>query len=264
MEPTSCPASLQFQLVVEDEAHHTCKCKDFMRMLKTMMEKSDCVLCLADTAQSTASSFDTLTGDMTQVNLTEVVRSTQRIVSGAMSFQMASYKMETVSHVHHEGPPLRTYIFPPVADPYAAYVTETVRALTDICKQHKDLSLHNRLAILVPDEAFKTEYVPRLEKALASALGTTQLQVRSSCEALKHVAHKAQSSHSEWIIRDTLEAFDGLEKWFIFMVAMGQSLATSDSVTEHERRSCMYRGLTRAQWQGVVINEHAKEAGSSF
>ena len=48
---------------------------------------------------------------MVEVVLTEVVRSTQRIVAGAGAFQLGDKKLMTTSQHNASGPPLKTFVF---------------------------------------------------------------------------------------------------------------------------------------------------------
>ena len=101
--------------------------------------------------------IDYPTGEVVEVVLSEVIRSTERIVAGAGAFQLGDKKLRTTSQHNATGPPLKTLIFDASADAgarEAAYVTHTIRALRHISTTLGDLDLHDRVAILVPDGAF--------------------------------------------------------------------------------------------------------------
>ena len=112
-------------------------------------------------------SFPTL-----DVDLDEVVRCSERVVLAAMAFQAGGAKRigETKS-MSTVGPRPASFIFDVDGGGdavFAAYVNETVAAVEHVKKEFPNLSLHNRLAIVVPDDAFKSSL---LAGGLAARLG---------------------------------------------------------------------------------------------
>ena len=60
----------------------------------------------------------------------------------------------------------------------------------------------------------------------------------------------------EHIICETLEAFDGLERMFVIAVDMDSAVDRASFDDRNDSRCRLYRALTRAQMQAVVVNEH--------
>ena len=86
--------------------------------------------------------------------LTEVVRSSQRIVAGAGAFQLGDNKQQVVCQHNAEGPPLKSFLFELSGPPLIAYAEQTVLALKHVMSTFASLRLHDRVAILVPEEEF--------------------------------------------------------------------------------------------------------------
>ena len=105
-------------------------------------------------------------GDTVAVKLTEVVRSTKRIVAGSAMFQVtAGRKAETTSASASVGPPLEAVLFD-AADARGAtvdlYASRVAKAVEGLAATYRGLSLHDRVAIVVPDEDFADALRQRL------------------------------------------------------------------------------------------------------
>ena len=102
--------------------------------------------------------------------LSEVVRSTKRIVSGAAAFQLeAGRKAETVTHTASTGPPLVARIFRSVPGDALAerYAREVVEALKAVRRQLADLDdLDDRVAVVGPNDNFVEKLREPLDRAL--------------------------------------------------------------------------------------------------
>ena len=90
-------------------------------------------------------------------------------MAGASPFQLGS---EPVTSAGTDGPPLKTFLFDVSkaaaekgdwATQYAHYVVD---ALRHVAKAFPGISLHKRVALLVPDDGFKSALEPVLWKAL--------------------------------------------------------------------------------------------------
>ena len=114
--------------------------------------------------------------------LSEVVRSTKRIVAGAAAFQLeAGRKAETSTHSASAGPPLVARVFTTSKgdDSCLTYAREVVEALAAIRRQLVDLEdLDDRVAVVGPDEAF----IEKLRGPLARALGGFELVDAATAE----------------------------------------------------------------------------------
>ena len=245
-----------YDLVVVDEAHHIYGDPISAEVVNLDVDRSAARVFLSDASQSLGKGIDF--PDTGKVHLNEVVRSSKRIITAASSFQLGQHKDETRCRCFHEtdGMPLRSYIFEVEGDRFECYASQTLRALKAIQKDFQGLSLHNRVAIIVPDAEFRKELSPALSKALADRNDTTRMfqlidsQNSSACIEGLH----ASTEGGEWLVLDEIANFDGLER--LIVVAVGL-----DAVIERERddtlatRSRLYRGLTRAQMLACVVNE---------
>lgn len=146
-----------------------------------------------------------------------------------------------------------------------------------------DLSLHNRLALVVPDAAFLERLRPELCKALdehfpkrcfclvdaitASAdLGrsfATEHEGQDDCD-------DADCGKGEWLVCDTINQLDGLERLVVLAVGLDSIINSEDSNTSVadgaplETRSMLYRAVTRAHLMFLVVNEFLRGGWLEF
>ena len=154
-----------FDLVVVDEAHHLYRDDKLRSLLERQIRASARRVILSDLSQSDGRLVSY--PSMQEVLLTEVVRSSKRVVAGAMQFQLGG-EAKLLTQCHHEstGPPLRTFLFDAGDDRIGKYASETVCAIDAIVSDFSGLSLHDRVAIILPNHDFATELKPRLETHL--------------------------------------------------------------------------------------------------
>jgi len=231
------------------------------------MQSEAQVVCLSDDGQAREVNF--APGGLHEVNLHEVVRCTPRIVAGAMSFQVGSYKPFTACHLKEDdvGPPLRADIFEMNGseDVMDCYGKHTADALEDLLESFPGLDLHNRVAILVPDLEFRESFVSTLARILKKRPPKGQpFQIKNTCEAFSCIAGTVQCEEGGWLICDTIDQFDGLEKMFVALVGLDQQIEDPQHAKRLESRSMMYRGITRAQYQVIVINEYLEGGWLQF
>ena len=151
------------------------------------------LLLLSDASQAVALEQvfpDGLKKQLQDVFLTEVVRSSKRIVAGAAAFQLGvdgGNRVEgdggapEVVKCHHEsdGPPLRSHIFDMKNDQsegaggpgagvdfYSAYAEHTIEAILGLVETFPTLNMHNRVAILAPNETFRDALHQELQARL--------------------------------------------------------------------------------------------------
>ena len=118
------------------------------------------------------------------VEMTEVMRCSQRVKSAAEKFQMGDAGKVTCHH-RSEGPPLSSYIFDAEEaeeSRYEQYATQTVRAVQHVRDSFKTLNVHNRLAVIVPNSDFRAHFFPLFDRAVQEAFGD-QLKLVTAAEA---------------------------------------------------------------------------------
>ena len=175
-----------------------------------------------------------------EVKLTEVVRSTQRIVAAAMQFQATGDKL-TRSHCDYPGPPLKAFIFQeePSAKTLGLYVLAAIEYLVEMMPS---LSLHNRLAILVRDESTRaalastlTELVEKSAK-LKSQNKMFKFVDAATASAIPSFGRSTQHHTEEMIVLDAINQFDGHERLFVIAVGLDQPVSASKSCSQVSAR----------------------------
>ena len=196
----------KYDLLVVDEAHHVYKDAAFRSAVEKIA--ADRRMLLSDVSQGLGGDTEFPSG-LQVVTLTEVVRSSERIVAGAMQFQLlGALKLLTKCHNESEGPPLKSILFS-LAEMTGSidelYAMHTTRALRHIITDFPDLSLHDQLAIVVPDAAFRSRLAPLLERRLADAFPERKFELVSAAKACAScaIADKRRGvGESEWLVLD--------------------------------------------------------------
>jgi len=131
------------------------------------------------------------------------------------------------------------------------YAREVVEALAAIRRQLVELEdLDDRVAVVVPDETF----IKKLREPLARALGGFELVDAATASAvLPRGDTEARDGSKQWLVVDTVENMDGLERLVVICVGLDQVIDRSAGVLE--TRSRLYRAMTRAQLAVAVVNE---------
>ena len=117
-------------------AHHLYRDKRYRDEIEKHASRDSAQrLLLSDVSQSHGRGICWPDG-LTSVRLTEVVRCSQRIVAGAMAFQLDSVdgkdkKQDTMSQHKATGPPLKSFLFDmqPDEDRIKMYVEKTLKAM---------------------------------------------------------------------------------------------------------------------------------------
>ena len=260
-----------FDLTVVDEAHDIFKQPDVLE--SGLLSKIDTKrwLLLSNLSQSSILK-PIFPANMTEGRLTEVVRCTKRIVAGAAAFHATADDKEGLGSLCPDGPPIKTFLFEAAtADAvkdYGKYVEHTISAIRFIVHSYPSLSLHHRLALLIPDDDFRKEFHSKLDPALRiefrnRKFGFTTFQDSMSVLPLDLLAERLEhKDHEEVIILDTVEHAKGLEQLFVICVDLDSKI--SDSEFDVATRARIYQGLTRAQLHAVVVNEVVKDGWLEF
>ena len=189
------------------------------------------------------------------------MRSTQRIVAGAGAFQLGDKKLMTTSQHNATGPPLKTFVFDAIPDRLArqaAYVEHTIKALKHVSATLGDLDLHDRVAIVVPDDEYASHFRDELAPALLAAYPWRRYRLIDAREAATVVV---DSDSDAWLIVDSVENIDGLERICVVCVDLDTVIEQSDALAT---RSLIYRAMTRAHMIVVVVNEFLEGGWLAF
>ncbi|CAE7031446.1 unnamed protein product [Symbiodinium sp. CCMP2592] len=257
-----------FQLAVCDECHrYLHKDSDVGEMIEGKIAARRRLL-LSDDSQSSAISQSY--PEMQRVKLTEVVRSTKRIVAGAASFQLHTDTEETVTSLGTDGPPLKTFLFQLAehSKKFEEYAREIAKAVTYVEQVLPGVSLHRRVAILTPSVDFLDQLRPILQKSLNQQLLHHSFRMESFSDSLSCLPERvlglrpqAPKTH-EYLILDAMEQADGLEQMVV--ICAGLDSAIRSSTEDLQTRAQLYRGITRAQLLAVVVNEHVRGGWLEF
>ena len=207
-----------------------------------------------------------LTRRLKRVALTEVVRSSQRIVAGT---QLFSAKDTEITCHHHTtaGPPLACFLFSTDdATRYTTYASHALEAIGHVLSTFDGLSLHNRVGLIVPDDAFRAAFLPEMQRALepyAKTLGKRFQLVGVETACVASEADEAARNGEEWLVVDSVERFDGVELLIAITVGLDSPIDTSSTQTL-QTRSRLYRGMSRAQMMALVVQEHMSNGWLAF
>ena len=239
-----------FSIVVIDEAHHLYRVSEKRDVIERLMAKGGAQrVLLSDISQSQGQDAGFPSDrDTVHVKLTEVVRSSKRIVAGAMAFQLGAEKNLTKCHHESGGPPLKTFLFDVEGDRHKKYGYEALRAIKAVIKKFPGLDLDDRLAIIVPDTKFEAALSPLLTNRLASELPTRQFELVSPEEAAAALPNQRRAGRSKQrLVLSPIDRFDGLER--LIIIAVGLDAPVGDEEEDEdvlETRSRLYRAITRA------------------
>ena len=202
------------------------------------------------------------------IHLSEVVRSSQRIMAGARQFAVS--KVQATSSHAAKGPPLKTFIFPTPPPPsgdaspedalIAAYAEHTKQAVNAVRKQFPGLSLDGRLAIVVPDNDFLEKHRKAFEDILNEQQSPGSVQLVSAVESSATIPGIGghENDKKERLTYAAIKDMDGLECLIVLSVGFDRaasSLSSDDDETHKEVRSRLYRAITRAQMMFLIVNE---------
>jgi len=275
-KPAHCISS--YGIMVVDEAHHiNLEDAAFQEQLQKL--KLQKYLFLGDASQMGVSKEFTKDSICKSLNLqdsrpiveaklTEVVRSTKRIVAGASSFQLtAASRAETKTHLSSEGLPLVSHIFAPVSadERTKAYACHVVEALKKLQKDLYDANLDDRVLIICPDDIFLEELREPLKEELWSQMKEKQYNLVSALDASAALPRKPFTNTTDfprWLVFDVIDRVDGLER--LAVIATGLDRSIKETEGDIQTRSAMYRALTRAQIAVAVVNEYVQDGFLEF
>ena len=215
--------------------------------------RAKCKLMLSDRSQSFL--LETKYPEMRRVNLTEVVRSTKRVVFGANAFRL--HDDEPTKCLGTTGPPLKSFIFESPEeydeDFFVQFADHTVKALWFIMCAHPSIRLDRHVALLVPDEEFYRKFRFHLEERLESTFAPTYnmklVSFEDSLRFLPEAVH--QDGKRDELILDWDSNATGLEA--LFVVCIGFDVQITGEL-DNFTRARLYHAITRAQLQALVVD----------
>lgn len=260
-------STIEFVLSIVDEAHHIFRPDVEQRFLRESLRRSKQRILISDASQSSALEQNFPPEfHFRSAHLSQIVRSTERIILGAKPFQVNSQQPNDVTSLASNGPPLKTYIFDrkssaSLFQDYCGLVQDychyTSSALSHVISSYPDLKLHHNVAILVPDLGFLQVFKPFLEKMLQDEITCKELRLIDFEESLSYVVSldTVENSEHECIILDSIDNAMGLEELIVITVAMDARIIPEGSAADLGTRARLYQCITRAQLMAIVVNE---------
>jgi hypothetical protein len=240
-------------LAVVDEAHHVFTDGLGIKAFEAHAHPKARHVLLSDVSQASGAEPSYPHG-LIEVFLTEVVRSSARVVAGAKAFQLSGQDT-TVAHHTSNGPPLKPFLFQmkESSSPTTQYAEHLITALTHVVNFLGSLPLHNRVAIIGPDADFMQSLQPELEGALASAFPLRRLRLmRDEPQRMLQPGQDAAEDGAEWLVYTEEANTLGLE----YLIVIGVGLDVAIDHHDASRRSLLYRAMTRAQMMVVLVQHH--------
>ena len=124
-------------------------------------------------------------------------------------------------------------------------------AIERLAEKYRGLSLHDRVAIVCPDEGFVDALRGPLASALPDAYHLVDAATASAALPPLHEEEDEDVEIRQDLVLDAIENFDGLERLFVICVGLD---ARIDGGLAGETRSRLYRAMTRAQLGVIVVN----------
>eukprot|EP00435_Cladocopium_sp_Y103_P019128 s3297_g4.t1 len=263
-----------YQVKVLDEAHSiftSDKDPQIQERLRTYSARNTILLSDLSQGSSTTFSYDRHYPNRHSVKLTEVVRSTQRIVAGAVSFQLGESGIDNVESLGTDGPPIKTFLFEvqAIQDKMEEYAKHVIAALNYVIHYFPSMSLHNRIALLVKDDDFLESLSGKLGRRLQSDFSKRYSFV--SCEMSLGLlpGHLSAGASAEClqqaeqnIILDTVSNARGLEHLIVISIGLDAPIQGGDQ--DGATRSLLYQGITRAQLVSIIVNEFMPDGWLAF
>ena len=161
------------------------------------------------------------------------------------------------------GPPLKAFLFNSDRDDdYEKYAEKTITALWNLIGMYPGLSFHRRVALLMPDDDFLTKFKKTFQTHLNLRFPRRVFDLESFEDSLAILPNQKQKETAEVMVIDTVEKAKGLEKLFVFCIALDKPLGSQR--TNCETRAKIYQALTRAQLQVVVVNQRLEGGWLEF
>eukprot|EP00438_Fugacium_kawagutii_P024363 Skav225974 [mRNA] locus=scaffold4916:70934:73045:- [translate_table: standard] len=227
-------------LAIFDEAHEVLRIDNSLFHRIQAQQK----MLLSDISQS--HSLHVAYPDVRKVTLTQVVRSTRRIVGGSASFGLQDSRAP--SCIGTTGPPLKTFLFKMPEHGqglFGKFADKTVEAFLYLVQAYPSVRFAHDVAVIVPDEHFYNHFRSQFEQCLKAKLSPSS-QVVSFEESLACLPGDNDRQN-----QDLDDNARGLEKLFIVCVGFDVEI---NGGNDNSTRARLYHSITRAQLQTVVVD----------
>ncbi|CAK9009126.1 Helicase ATP-binding domain-containing protein [Durusdinium trenchii] len=245
-----------FLLAVFDECHELVR-EGFGHLLDQINAKKK--LLLSDQSQCSALNLDEKYPEYARESLSEVVRSTERLVRAASAFQIG--ETQEVSSIGPDGPALKSFIFERThnskEEEMNMYCQYTKKTLSHLAKVYPGLrSLHGRLAMLVPGQHFLDKIKDSLQEQLEVGFRHRRFRLVSFEESLSFVPTKFFEGQEELILLDTIDNARGHEHLMVVCIGLDEEVQGKGAEVDLMTRAKLYVGITRAQHLAMVVNKY--------
>eukprot|EP00435_Cladocopium_sp_Y103_P051084 s1934_g15.t1 len=252
---------MQFILAIVDESHDVFRSTEYHCFFDSKVEAEQRLLL---SSKSQASGEECTFPGVKELSLTEIVRSSKRIVAASAAFQGSAQEKKGVASLCPAGPPLKSFLFESDRDTvdYEKYAEKTIAALWDLMGTYAGLSFHRRLALLVPKD-FLQNFKQRLQDHLDNRFAGRKFALTSFQDSLSVLPNREEKqTMAEVITMDSVENFKGLEQLIIICIGLDEKLGSQK--TNCETRALIYQAITRAQLQAVVVNQRLRGGWFEF
>eukprot|EP00438_Fugacium_kawagutii_P001451 Skav211868 [mRNA] locus=scaffold1431:166491:168956:- [translate_table: standard] len=243
-------------LAILDEAHAVLGTKSSLFREVDARQK----LMLSDISQSSSLQIDY--PKVREVTLTEVIRSTKRVVLGAGAFGLQD--SQTITCLGTTGPPLKSFLFAAPEDDqdiFAKFADKTLEAIWHIARTYPSISLQQHIALIVPDEKFYNDFKPHVMKRLEEDFFPC-CKIISFEDALRHIPEGIHRDvRKDAFILDWDENAKGLEKMFVVSIGFDMEIKGDSN---NSARSRLYHTITRAQLQTFVVDRFVRGGWLEF
>eukprot|EP00438_Fugacium_kawagutii_P024360 Skav225971 [mRNA] locus=scaffold4916:27544:30018:- [translate_table: standard] len=233
-------------LAIFDEAH------EVLRIDSSLFDRIEAQqkILLSDISQSR--SLNVAYPEVSSVALTQVVRSTKRIVVGSAPFGLQD--SGATDCIGTTGPPLKTFLFETQKHGqslFAKFADKTVEALLYLVQTYPSVSFQQDVAVIVPNQHFYSDFKSHLEQCLKRKFSPSS-QVVSFEESLACLPGDNDRQHGDEVfILDLDDNAQGLERLFIVCVGFDAAI---NGDNDNSTRARLYHSITRAQLQTVVVD----------
>jgi hypothetical protein len=137
---------------------------------------------------------------------------------------------------------------------YSMYASKAIEAIDALCINYRNLPLHNRLAIILPDKDFRDKLMPYLSGALLKSDNYSKFKLKSAQEVSGVILGGINPDDDDIcsILFDYVDEMDGLERLIVICIGLDKNICEDGDIGD--TRCVLYRAMSRALMQVTVIN----------